>query len=120
MKISQKFVAFSEYMNFNEINKYLGRKIHRVNEFIFFFKFGVRTICLTYAYLIRAKKSSRFTVRRPHKRRTGLILVTSLRPQESQGCQKIRFFFSQIKLLSFCANIAPKKHKLQKTIKIVF
>ena len=56
MKISQKFVAFSEYMNFNEINKYLGRKIHRVNEFIFFFKFGVRTICLTYAYLIRAKK----------------------------------------------------------------
>ena len=28
------------------------------------------------------------------------------------------FFFSQIKLLSFCANIVPKWHKLQKTIKI--
>ena len=27
-------------------------------------------------------------------------------------------FFSHKKLLSFCANIAPKKHKLQKTIKI--
>ena len=41
-----------------------------------------------------------------------------IRPQGSQGCQKIRIFFSQRKLLSFCANIAPKKHKLQKTIKI--
>ena len=35
-----------------------------------------------------------------------------IRPQRSQGCQKIRFFFSQIKLLSFWANIAPKRHKL--------
>ena len=41
-----------------------------------------------------------------------------IRPQGSQGCQKISIFFSQIKLLSFCANIAPKWHKLWKTIKI--
>ena len=41
-----------------------------------------------------------------------------IRPQGFQGCQKIRIFFSQIKLLSFCADIAPKKHKLKKTIKI--
>ena len=40
------------------------------------------------------------------------------RPQGSQGCQKIRFIFLQIKLLSFCANIAPERHKLQKIIKI--
>ena len=40
------------------------------------------------------------------------------RSQGSQGCQKIRFFFLQIKLLSFCAKIAPKRHKLQKTVKI--
>ena len=39
-------------------------------------------------------------------------------PQGSQGCQKIRIYILQIKLLSFCANIALKKHKLQKTIKI--
>ena len=37
--------------------------------------------------------------------------------QGSQGCQKIRFFL-QIKLLSFCARIAPKRHKLQKIVKI--
>ena len=41
-----------------------------------------------------------------------------IRPQGSQGCQKIRFFFSQIKLFSFCAKIAPKRHKLQKSSKL--
>ena len=40
------------------------------------------------------------------------------RPQGSQGCQKIRFFFLQMKMFSFCAKIAPRRHKLQKTIKI--
>ena len=39
-------------------------------------------------------------------------------PPGVQGVSKNQIFFSQIKLLSFCANIAPKKHKLQKTIKI--
>ena len=34
------------------------------------------------------------------------------------GVSKNRIIFSQIKLLSFCANIAPKRHKLKKTIKI--
>ena len=34
------------------------------------------------------------------------------------GVSKIRFFFLQIKLLSFCARIAPKRHKLQKIVKI--
>ena len=34
-----------------------------------------------------------------------------------QGCQKIRIFL-QIKLLSFCYNIASKMHKLQKIIKM--
>ena len=37
-----------------------------------------------------------------------------IRPQGSQGCQKIRFFFALIKLLSFCANIAPKKAQTSK------
>ena len=41
-----------------------------------------------------------------------------IRPQGSQGCQKIRFFFSQMKLFSFCAKIAPKRHKLQKSSKL--
>ena len=36
-------------------------------------------------------------------------------PQGSQGCQKNTFFFSQMKLFSFCAKIAPKRHKLKKT-----
>ena len=41
-----------------------------------------------------------------------------IRPQGSLGCQKIRIFFQQIKLLSFCANIAFKRHKLRKIVKI--
>ena len=41
-----------------------------------------------------------------------------IRPQGYQGCHKIRILFSQIELLSFCANIAPKRQKLRKTIKI--
>ena len=41
-----------------------------------------------------------------------------IRPQGSQWCQKITFFFSQMKLFSLCAKIAPKRHKLQKTMKI--
>ena len=49
-----------------------------------------------------------------------LFLFKSIwtRPQGSQGCQKIRFIFLQIKVLSFCANIAPERHKLQKIINI--
>ena len=49
-----------------------------------------------------------------------LFLFKSIwtRSQGSQGCQKIRFFFLQIKLLSFCARIAPKTHKLRKIVKI--
>ena len=39
-------------------------------------------------------------------------------PPGVPGVSKNQDFFSQIKLLSFCAKIAPKKHKLQKTIKI--
>ena len=39
-------------------------------------------------------------------------------PPGVPGVSKNQIFFSQIKLLSFCANIAPQKHKLQKTIKI--
>ena len=39
-------------------------------------------------------------------------------PPGVPGVSKNQIFFSQIKLLSFCANIAPKRHKLQKTIKI--
>ena len=39
-------------------------------------------------------------------------------PQGSQGCQKIGIIFLQIKLLSSCAKIAPKRHKLRKIIKI--
>ena len=40
------------------------------------------------------------------------------RSQGSQGCQKIRFYFSKMKVLRFCAKIAPERHKLQKPIKI--
>ena len=41
-----------------------------------------------------------------------------IRPQGSRGCQKITFFFLKMKLFSFCAKIAPKRHKLQKTSKL--
>ena len=40
-----------------------------------------------------------------------------IRPQGSQGCQKITFFL-QMKVFSFCAKIAPKRHKLQKPSKL--
>ena len=36
------------------------------------------------------------------------------RSQGSQECQKIKIYFLQIKLLSFCAKIAPKRQKLIK------
>ena len=39
------------------------------------------------------------------------------RSQGSQGCQKIRFYFLQVKMLSFCAKIALERHKLRKIIK---
>ena len=41
-----------------------------------------------------------------------------IRPQGSQGCQKIIFFFLQMKPLSFCAKIASKRQKLQKPPKL--
>ena len=41
-------------------------------------------------------------------------------PRGPRGVKKSDFFFSQMKLLSFCANIASKRHKLQKTIRTVF
>ena len=47
-----------------------------------------------------------------------LVSPLLIRSQRSQGCQKIRFFFLQMKMFSFCAKIAPRRHKLQKTIKI--
>jgi hypothetical protein len=40
------------------------------------------------------------------------------RPQGSQGCQKIRIFFLQMKLLRSCAKIAPERHKLWKLSKL--
>ena len=40
------------------------------------------------------------------------------RPQGSQGCQKIRIYFLQIKVLSSCAKIAQKRHKLRKLSKL--
>ena len=40
------------------------------------------------------------------------------RPQGSQGCQKITSFFLQMKLFSFCAKIASKRHKVEKPSKL--
>ena len=37
-----------------------------------------------------------------------------IRPQGSRGCQKITFFFLKMKLFSFCAKIAPKRHNFKK------
>ena len=47
-----------------------------------------------------------------------LVSPLLTRPQGSHGCQKIAFFFLQMKLFSFCAKIAPKRHKLQKPSKL--
>ena len=49
-----------------------------------------------------------------------LFLFKSIwtRYQGSQGCQKIHRNMLQIKVLNFCARIAPKRHKLRKIIKI--
>ena len=49
-----------------------------------------------------------------------LFLFKSIwtRHQGSQGCQKIRFIFLQIKLLSSCAKIDPNRQKLPKSVKI--
>ena len=40
------------------------------------------------------------------------------RPQGYQGCQKIRIIFLQMKLLSSCTKIDPKRHKLRKMSKL--
>ena len=75
MKTSDEFVIYR--ISFKKVNEYLGQKIHLVNEFDFFPNLMTeQSVSLSYAYLIHAKKVQRFTVRRPHKRRTGL--VTSL------------------------------------------
>ena len=49
-----------------------------------------------------------------------LFLFKSIwtRSQGSQGCQKIHKNMLLIKVLSCCARIAPKRHKLRKIIKI--
>ena len=49
-----------------------------------------------------------------------LFLFKSIwtRSQGSQGCQKISFYFLQMKLFFFCAKIAPKRHKIQKPSKL--
>ena len=39
-------------------------------------------------------------------------------PRGPRGVKKSDFFFSQMKLFSFCAKIAPKRHKLQKSSKL--
>ena len=39
-------------------------------------------------------------------------------PQGSRGCPKNQNFFLQIKQLSFCSKIAPKRHKLRKLSKL--
>ena len=41
-----------------------------------------------------------------------------MRPQGSQGCQKIRQDPLKMPLEVWCAKIAPKRHKLKKTIKV--
>ena len=41
-----------------------------------------------------------------------------IRPQRSQGCQKMRQDPLNMPFEVWCANIAPERHKLQKTIKI--
>ena len=47
-----------------------------------------------------------------------LVSPLLIRPQGSQGCQKITFFFSQMKVFFFCAKIAPNRHKLKKPSKL--
>ena len=44
------------------------------------------------------------------------ILSTIEPPPGVPGVSKNHIFFSQMKVLSFCAKIAPKRHKLKKTI----
>merc|ERR1712051_7632 len=39
-------------------------------------------------------------------------------PPGVPGVSKNQIFFLQMKMFSFCAKIAPRRHKLQKTIKI--
>jgi len=46
------------------------------------------------------------------------ILSTIDPPPGVPGVSKNHIFFSQMKVFSFCAKIAPKRHKLKKTIRI--
>ena len=46
------------------------------------------------------------------------ILSTIDPPPGVPGVSKNHIFFLQIKVFSFCAKIAPKRHKLKKTIRI--
>ena len=81
----------------------------------------VQSIEVTSGFNLRRKKKSARWLCHAEKSITNLkTLVSPLltRPQGSQGCQKITFFFLQMKLLSFCAKIASKRHKLQKPSKL--
>ena len=46
------------------------------------------------------------------------IYIDALQGVPAECVKKSDFFILQIKLLSFCAKIAPKRRKLQKTVKI--
>ena len=47
-----------------------------------------------------------------------LVSPLLIRPQRSQGCQKMRQDPLNLPFEVWCANIAPERHKLQKTVKI--
>ena len=79
---------------------------YNMNQISAFKRFVLSNNCLRYTVAVWTPKTFFPLLTRPQG------------SQGSQGCQKIRFFFLQMKMFSFCTKIAPRRHKLQKTIKI--
>ena len=84
--------AYSDYTLFpKDTGKYYFSHVHLVQDLLFLHTAGLDTI---------------------------FVQIYMDPAWEVQGVSKNQNFFLQIKMLSFCANIALKRHKLQKIIEI--
>ena len=116
---SQMEHYFFSYLLTYEVDLFKNSAIVAIKSDIVNF-IQVKSIKVTSGFNLRRKKKSARLRCHAEKSKTNLkTLIESIwiRPQGSQGCQKIRFFFSHKKLFSFCAKIAPKRQKLQKSSK---
>ena len=81
----------------------------------------VKPIKVTSGFNLRRKKKSARWRCHAEKSKTNLKTLVPpiwMRPQGSQGCQKMRQDPLNMPFEVWCANIAPERHKLRKIVKI--